>query len=127
MNDLSLFDVADARPLVHVDQRRERRDLAEHHVRLEPGRGVNWIAFMVDDRKIRDTGTGPYAALARLLNDAALDPRTIPDGPGNCGTCGKVNPCVADSPKGTRIVTFYCDWPCAPGADVPPPRKRLDR
>ncbi len=108
----TLFDVADARPLVHVDPRHERRDLAAHHVRLEPSRGVTWVAFLVENPKVRAAGTGPHAALCRLLGDGALDPRVIPPGPGTCDGCGRTNPCIMDSPKGTAAVHSYCDTPC---------------
>lgn len=111
----TLFDVANARPLVHVDPSRDVRDLTAHHVRLEPSRGVTWIAFLVDAPNIRDTGTGPHAALCRLMGDASIDPRLVPPGPGTCVACGTVNPCIGDSPKGQRSVSWYCDYPCLPG------------
>lgn len=110
----TLFDVADARPLVHVDTSRDRRDLAAHHVRLEPSRGVTWVAFLADTPAIRDAGTGPHAALCRLLADGSIDPRVIPPGPGTCATCRRENPCVFDSPKGTTTFLGYCDAPCIP-------------
>lgn len=112
----TLFDVADARPLVHVDPSRERRDLAAHHVRIEPTRGIMAVAFLVDQSKVRDIGAGPHVALCRLLADPAIDPRIIPPGGSPCATCGTSNACVADSPKGTTTFRVYCDQPCIPEA-----------
>lgn len=112
----TLFDVADARPLVHVDPRYQRRNLVDHHVRLEPSRGITWIAFLVDTPKVRAAGTGPHAALCRLLGDGSIDPRIVPSGIGSCATCGKPHPCVMDSPKGTDRILDYCDTPCIPKA-----------
>jgi hypothetical protein len=110
----TLFDVADARPLVHVDPARERRSLRDHHVRIEPGKGITSIAYLVDAPKVRDIGAGPYVALCRLLAAAALAPHVIPPGPTPCARCAAPNTCIADSPKGTDRVTWYCDHPCIP-------------
>lgn len=114
----TLFDVAEARPLVHVDPSRPRRDLAAHHVRIEPTRGTMSVAFLVDEPRVRDTGATPHVALCRLMGDPAIDPRVIPVGGSPCAACKAPNACVADSPTGSSTFAVYCDHPLV-GTDTP--------
>lgn len=110
----TLFDVADARPLVHVDPGRTLRDLATHHVRVEPIKGTMSVAFLADEHRVRDVGATPHVAVCRLLADPAIDPRIIPPGGTPCHTCGAHHACVLDSPKTSLTFLAYCDVTCIP-------------